>query len=194
MTALYEPDARPGESPALTTHESLMEIVRKLKSHPDITRAQFTEMAFERQAGRRKPSPVDQDRAVNLAVRVMVMINCSGKPRSSSLLEHGAHHIRWRGDVTFSQFIEGVFPAIDHPGLNDYDIGSSLDMRTALTANKLKKRAGLKFRPTDDLSNHLKFDRRTGVVDIYHHTAFLKEYLRLTKSKGKLTISDTLKL
>src|SRR5207248_295438 len=121
-------------------------------------------------------------------------INCSRQPQSSSLLEHGTQQIRWHGDVTFSQFIDDVFPTTDHPGLNDDDTGSSLDMKTTLTANKLKKRAGLKFRPTDDLSSHLKLDRRTGVVDIYHHTAFLKEYLRLTKGKEKLTKSDTLKL
>jgi hypothetical protein len=70
-----------------------------------------------------------------------------------------------------------------------------LDMRSALTAKKLKKRAGLSFRPTNDLRSHLKLDRRKGVVEIYHYTAFLKEHLRITKGeKGDLTISDSLKL
>jgi hypothetical protein len=190
MTASYEPDAGPGESPALSTHESLLEIIRKLKLDPDVTRAQLTDEIFKNSPVGRKPPSVDQDRAINLAVRVMVMVNCSAQRQSSGLLEHGTHQIRWHGDVTFSQFIEDIFPTTDHPGLNDDNTGSSLDMKTALTANKLKKRAGLKFRPTDDL----RLDRRNGVVEIYHHTAFLKEHLRITKDKGKLTISDTLKL
>lgn len=194
MTTTYETDAGPGGSPALSSHENLLEIVTTLRSDPDVTRTQLKQKMFENPTGRRKPSSIDQDRAINLAVRIMVMVSCSAQAQSSALLEHGTHQIRWHNNATFSQFIEDVFPATNYPGLNNDDTGSSLDIKTALTANKLKKRAGLKFRPTDDLRSHLRLDQRNGVVEIYHHTAFLKEHLRITKDTGRLSISETLKL
>lgn len=83
----------------------------------------------------------------------------------------------------------------DYPSLNDVDTESPLNMKASLTAKKLKKRAGLKFRPTDDLRSHLKLDRKNGVVEIYHHTAFLKEHLRLTKDRPyNLSVTEFLKM
>jgi hypothetical protein len=195
VTASYEPDTGPGEMPAISMHKDLFEIIEKLKSNPDTPRAQLTKEIFVSSLGRSQASPADQDRALNLAVKVMVMVNCSAQRQPSELLEHGIHQIRWHSDVTFSQFIEDIFPMTDHPGLNNDNADSLLDMRTALTAKKLKKRAGLNFRPTSDLRSHLKLDRRNGVVEIYHHTAFLKEHLRMTKDeKRDLTISESLKM
>lgn len=195
MTASYEPDAGPGQVPALKTHTDLFGIIRKLKSEPGLTRAKLSDEIFNNPPGRRQISLVDRNRAINLAVKIMVMVNCSMKPESSGLLELGTQQIRWREDVTFSQFIEDIFPMTDHPGLNDDTAGPLLGLRTVLTAKKLKKHAGLKFRPTDDLTSHLKLDRKSGIVQIYHHTAFLKEHLRMTKEeKGDLTVSDSLKL
>lgn len=88
-----------------------------------------------------------------------------------------------------------AFRITDHPNLNGDQSESSFDMKAALNANKLKRHAGLRFRPTDDLRSHLKLDRNAGTVSIYHHTAFLKEHLRLTKDQPcDLAIKDYLKL
>ena len=82
-----------------------------------------------------------------------------------------------------------------HDSLSEDDTKSSMDVKAALMARKLKKRAGLRFRPTDDLRSHLQLDRKSGSVDIYHHTAFLKEHLRLTKDAPKdMSVSDSLRL
>lgn len=194
VTGSYESEVEPGKVPALKTHQDLFDIVMKLKSNPDLTRAQLTNDIFNYLGGQKQTSIVDQDAAVNLAVRVMLMVNCSAQRQSPGLLEHGIYHSRWNSDVAFSQFIGDIFPMTDHPGLNNNSARPFLDMRAALTARKLKKRAGLKFRPTDDLRSHLKLDQRNGVVEIYHHTAFLKEHLRITKNEGKIGICDGLKL
>jgi hypothetical protein len=106
------------------------------------------------------PSQANRDRSINLAVRVMVMVNCSAHHQSSGLLEQGPYQVPWRSDVSFSQFIADIFPVTDHPSLNDDGTGSSFGTKTALTARKLKKRAGLKFRPTNDLRRHLMLDQR----------------------------------
>jgi len=68
-------------------------------------------------------------------------------------------------------------------------------MKATLTAKKLKKRANLKFKPTDDLRNHLKLNNKTREVELYHHTAFLKEHIRLTKDQPRnLSVLDYLRL
>jgi hypothetical protein len=61
----------------------------------------------------------------------------------------------------------------DHPGLNDDEgIAVGQGLKSALTANKLRKRARLTFRPTDDLRSHLRLDRNLHVVEIFPHTTF----------------------
>ena len=195
ITASYEPELSHGKQAALRSHEDLFELILALQANPDLTRTQLIEKVFTAQTPRGPIAVVDQEHAVNLAVRVMLMVNCSAQRQSSGLLEHGGYQVRWHSDVTFSQFVEGIFPMTDHPGLNGDTVGSSLDIRSALTAKKLKKRARLKFRPTDDLRNHLKLDRKNGTVEIYHHTAFLKEHLRITRDEARnLSCTEYLRL
>ena len=191
----YEPEIGTGEPAALTKHEDLFALVHHLMADPDLTRAQLAEIAYPNVPDQKSPSMAEQDRAITIAVRTMVMINCSPGQYSTVLLESGSRRSPWRSGVPFSQFISDIFPIVDFPDLNEDDKGLSYDMRTTLMAKKLKKLIGIEFRPTDDLSNHLKLDRRKNVVEIFHHTAFLKEQLRLTKDKpGNMALSDSLKL
>jgi hypothetical protein len=192
LTASYESDC---EHPAITKHEDLFHIIKDLKSNPDMTRAELAETHFPNRLGRRPPPLNEQERAIDLAVRIMAMVSCSAQQRSPDLLEQGAYQAGWRNDITFSQFITDIFPMTDHPGLSENDESTPLDQRTVLTAKKLKKYAGLDFRPTDNLRNHLRLDRRRNVVEIFHYTAFLKEQLRLTKEGPKnLSVSDSLRM
>jgi hypothetical protein len=194
LTAAYEPDIGPDVDPALSSHEDLFETILLLKSNPDVTRKQLAEMLNADHPERKPCHHADRQRAINLAVKVMTTVSCSTQRQPSSLLEHATNPVAWRGDATFSQFIIDVFPIIDHPSLNG-DEESSSDVKSALKARKLRKRGGLKFQAIDDLRNHLKLDRKTGVVEIYHHAAFLKEQLRLTNiERRNLSVSDSLKL
>lgn len=188
LTGSYQPDLEPGERRALSTHEDLFRIIQRLRLHPHMSRGQLANGEFATVAADRllKPAP-DQHHAINLAVRVMTMVNCSAQEQSQAFLEHGNYQVPWRSDVPFSQFISDIFPKTDHPEINDDSRGSSSHIRTALMARKLRKHAGLDFRATDDLRRHLKLDRRTGIVEIYHHTAFLKEHLRLTRDHRQST-------
>lgn len=195
LTRLYEPDLRPGERAALKSHQDLLNIIQRLKAEPHISRTQFADVLFGNQPGPSLVVASDQEQAIDLAVRVMLMVNCSASYQTPGLLEHGAFQIPWRDSIPFSQFMSDIFPLTDHPSLNDHSTESPCDMKAALSAKKLKKRAGINFHPTDDLRRHLKLDRKNLVVEIYHHTAFLKEHLRLTKDCPKnLSISDYLKL
>jgi hypothetical protein len=194
LTASYDPDLGPGKLAALQTHENLFDIIQQLKMNPDTTRAELAENIFGTSPVNAPPIE-DQERAINLAVKVMVMVNCSAERQSSGLLEHGAYQITWRGDVTFSQFVHDIFPKTNNPTINSDDSKPPLDMKSALMARRLQKLIGLKLRPTDDLRRHLKMDRIENSIDIYHHTAFLKEHLRLTKDKPRnMSVSDSLRL
>ena len=48
-------------------------------------------------------------------------------------------------------------------------------------AKKLKSRLGVRFLPTDSLRAHLRYDRKAHAIEIFHHSAFLRENLRMTK-------------
>jgi hypothetical protein len=182
LTATYESDVRSGEQPGLASHESLFSIIREIKANPAITRLQLLQNFFPT-----RPARSDQERAINIAVRTMMMVNCSGSRPSSALLEYGSRDAVWHNDIAFSQFMTSAFPKTDHPSTEDIKVG--------LKAKKLQKNAGLKFLPTDDLRNHLKLDRNCATVQIFHHTAFLKEHLRRSKNSARnLSVSDYVEL
>jgi hypothetical protein len=180
LTAGYEPEEIAGTQSALNSHEDLFAIIKGLKEQPDKKRCEIEGSLLGARPGRLPPSPKDRERAINLAIRVMTMVNCSSQRQSSNFLEHGYSRIRWNQDMTFGDFAAAKLPRTDNPSLNEDTDGLS-DMKPVLVAKSLQKRAGLKFVPTDDLSNHLKLDVRSGEVQVFHHTAFLKENLRVTR-------------
>lgn len=172
------PDLDSGAEPALRTHEDLARIVRILKQDPDLTRTSLAAQAF---TTARKVKGHDQNAAIDLAVKVFVMVNCVADGQALMLVESGRDHVPWRQDIPFSQFIFETFPTSDHPSLNDIESGSFTNTRRNLTARKLQKRARLSFCPTDDIHNHLKMDGKSGVIQRFHHSALLKEHLLLTR-------------
>ena len=194
LTASYEPDIRQGETPALRTHDDLLDVLEQMKSMPDTTRAQLTGLLFQKRNRQQAPPAADKERALDLAVKVMVMVNCSARREPSGQLEYGPHQIPWASDVALGQYITNIFPMTDDPSLNDEDAKASIDIKSSLTARRLKKRIGLKFQPTNNLGRHLKLDRKTNTLEIYHHTAFIKEHLRLTKDCPQtMSVAQSLK-
>ncbi len=152
-----------------------------LKLNSEVTREELLEKLFADQ-----PARSDQERAVNIAVRVMMIVNCSTSRQSSVLLEHGSQQVPCKGDVPFSEFITSIFPKTDHPRIDQ--------IKDNLRATKLKKRAGVRIEPTDDLTKHLKLDKKRAVVEIFHHIAFLKEHLRLTRDQPRsMSVADSIK-
>ena len=171
-----------GQQHGLSSHEDLFNIIKKLKEKPDVTRGELVEKLFPD-----RPVRGDQERAVDLAVRVMFMINCSSPRQDSVLVEAGVYQSPWRNDVSLSKFIEGLFVKRPHPNIERIEEN--------VRAVKLKKIASLNFEPTDDVRQHLNFDHKKAVVRIFHHAAFLKEQLRLTKGERvDISTSEAIKL
>lgn len=183
VTASYIPELiMPGSSQAIRSHEDLFDIIRLLHQNPTMQRGRLTAQYFSRRGEEYEPPINDQHRAFNLAVRVMLMINCCIDGQAGGRLELGVEPSVWRGDKSLVEFVSATFPTRDHPTLNEKD-ESYPDIKFELTAKKLGKVAGLRFKGTDDLRNHLKLDQKTGVVEIYHHTSVLKEHLVASSQK-----------
>jgi hypothetical protein len=173
------------------THEDLWRAIRVLKSNPDTTRAGFCRLlSTSEKAGLVETTWNQQDllNASTLVVKLLTMIDSSALHRSSDRLETGYSRTHWKDDVPFSKYLEDLFPSENHPVLSYPDSDMLIEMKSELRGTKLKKHLGIAFRPTQDIRNHLRLDRRLNVLEIYHHTAFLKEQMRLTRRPGDWSI------
>ncbi|RYP82363.1 hypothetical protein DL769_001688 [Monosporascus sp. CRB-8-3] len=185
VTSSYVPELLFGSQPALRSHDDVCDIIRFLKNQQDATRSELTDQYFSRRAKDSELPPIaDQHRAFNIAVKIMSMVTCSAENQPSGLLELGTQPLPWRDDTSFASFITRAFPSVDIGDLEIKDNwGKTTDVKSAITARRLKKIAALSFRGTDDLRNHLRLDARNGVVEIYHYTSVLKENLMASQSQ-----------
>lgn len=146
-----------------------------------MARDELTKEYFASRVEENRPPLNDQHRAFNIAIKIMTSVNCSTEGQSCGVFETGLAPSTWRSDQSAADFISFIFPKRDHPSLSETD-ESSPDIKSEMTAMRLDKIAGLKFVGTNDLRNHLKLDQTSGVVEIYHHTSFLKEHLKSSKT------------
>jgi hypothetical protein len=180
ITSSYVPEMLTISHHALRNHEDLFDIIRTLKQNRNVPRSTLTENHFCSRGKDSKPHIADQNRAFNLAMRIMTTVCCSAENQISSRFELGSEPIVWRDDKSFLEFMGSIPPGGDHTTLNGSD-GSLLEIKKQLTAARLSKTAHLRFWGTDDLKNHLRLDQTTGIVEIYLHTSILKEHLMASR-------------
>ena len=182
VTAYYLPDSVGHSYPALKSHDNLIDIITLLKDNVNRHRSELTAEYFAPQVKQvdHQPPSSDQNRAFNLAARIISMVQASAENLSDGLLEAGIQPAIWHSDRSFINFIDLVFRKKEHPALNSGgDVAALTTNKLALIAAKrLKKVARLKIIPTNDLSNHLLLDEKHGTVAIFHYTSVLKEHLR----------------
>lgn len=185
LSCRYETNTTPG---ALPSHEDLRKVINTIRNHPDLTRADLVKAHLATHAVcKASVVPADRDRAIDLAVRVMTMVNCQIQNRSLRLVEYGAVFHGWSSETTFSQFMEESFPVPIPLASKQADPSASdeLLIKTDLTASWVINKAKLRFKATDDLRKHLVIDRKLRIVHVFHHVAFLKENLRCSLGKDK---------
>jgi hypothetical protein len=190
VTANFQYNTTSSQSSNLRSHEILFSLIQNLKGDPRQTRKQLREKSF---AHRPQRDEFDEQKIVDLAIEIMLMVDCS-VGHFSTIPTVGPYRALWQEDTSVVEFVTDMFPTTDHPRFNDEDVEQGRDIKQYILARKLKKHAGLKFLPTDDLRCHLKLDKSSGVVQIFHHTAFLKEHLRLTRNKPNLSLNQSLQL
>lgn len=162
--------------PVLKSHEDVLRLLRELKENPQSTYTEFRERVRV-SAGVTSPDDVEVDYAINIAVHMMLMIDCTVTDSHSVGYEiDGYRPVKWKDDVIFSDFVSGVFS-------KDLEANRSRVAEAQRNCNmlkgwKLRKRAHITFQPTDDLREHLLYDPQANVVRLFRHTAFLKAQLR----------------
>ncbi|KAI6080237.1 hypothetical protein F4821DRAFT_273972 [Hypoxylon rubiginosum] len=168
---------------AFITHEDLWNAIKLLQYNPDLTRAEFAQKLLpgksDTAANRNLPDLLVE---TTLVVKVLAMVDCSALHHSSDRLEKGGSRIHWKDDVPFAKYLQDIFPTGTHPFLSYPDSSETGAIKSQLKATKLQKRLEITFRATHDIRNHLRLYRKENVLEIYHHAAFLKEQLRLTRS------------
>jgi hypothetical protein len=157
---------------ALRSHQDLRDIIRHLRDAPKAPRSKLIGDIFgEKNRGRMIPDVKDQHRAMNLAIRVMFMINCTSDAPFTGDLEMGVESIAWTDQATLYEYLDEAFP------LSGMDEKSQKNILSAISARRLVKVGGLQLEPTDDLREHLFVDEKAGAVKVFDQTMFLKECL-----------------
>ncbi|XXG99414.1 hypothetical protein Hte_005753 [Hypoxylon texense] len=176
-------DTSEGQQRAFSTHEDLWNAIRVLKSKPNLTRTELADELVPGKSGAVHSSDIcDLLAETTLVVKVLTMIDCSALHLAFDRLEKGGSRLHWKDDIPFAKYLQDIFPAGTHPILSypeSYETGA---IKSELKATKLQKRLEITFRATHDIRNHLRLYRKDNVLEIYHHAAFLKEQLRLTRA------------
>ncbi|KAI0597235.1 hypothetical protein F4775DRAFT_263620 [Biscogniauxia sp. FL1348] len=182
VTAYYVPELDSDCSPAIQSHDNLIDIIRCIKSHADKPRLQITVEYFSARSkpGYQQLTPSnDQNRAFSLASRVITMLLCSVEGQTDGLLEAGSQPSIWHSDRSFNQFIDTAIPRHGQVRLGPYhNLAPQADLPLgSITAKRLRKVAKLTLIPTNDIRDHLLLDKTKGTVAVYHYTSVLKEHL-----------------
>jgi hypothetical protein len=172
------------ENRVLQNHEDLWRIIELLRSKPDATMGDLWESivpGYLQKATRTNRD--DLQSAVALAVRVLTMINCSALHHSSDRLEKGTCRLDWKQDVAFTKYLQDLFPTCDDPIFSRPGNDAFAERKFQLRATNICNHLGVALCRTSDIRDHLRLNRKQDqdTLEIYHHTAFLKEQLKLTK-------------
>ena len=172
--------------------EYLLRNVNALRSNPNQTKAQLLSHLEATTSHKYDVSQLESE--LDLTVRIFTMVDCSSS-HDNAFVEHGLNRVPWKANVTFSEYITSAFPECSAVLVGSEKNELHLqEIRQKLRASKLSKRAGLRFQATNDITSHLKLNRKAKTVEIFHHASFLKEQLRLTKDAPvQLEIDESLK-
>ncbi|EKJ68475.1 hypothetical protein FPSE_11483 [Fusarium pseudograminearum CS3096] len=167
------------------THSDILRIISILKSNPNATLSDIRRLVspYTNTNAQHTHDNSEAD-SVALAVKAMLMIDPSIIDSSSDRLERGTFRLHWKEDVPLSKYIQDSFPTHNHNVLSYNNSELFADAKRQLKAINLKKRLKITIRATSDIRNHLLFDRRNRILEVYHYASFLKEQLRVTRDVG----------
>lgn len=189
LTRVYVPDFLEG-SPALRSHEDVCHVASILRDNSQSTISQLIQMSFAQRDAADLPPKTDQSRALNLATRVLFMVEIPQGNSPSPLIVPLPG--QWPDSLSVLGYLMSTFKAqskIEMSAMNlpiyALEGGETWDkILSVLSARKLRSIASLQIVPTDNLAEHLWLDRAKGVVKVFHHLAFLKEHLHSSRTTG----------
>lgn len=158
--------------------------MRILKEKPNTPRDTLIQEHFS-SYGEALPDKLDQGWAFDLALKIIGMVRYTSRRIPLGSWGRGVEARVWKGNESVRKFILRTFPMTDVVDLGDE---KGLLIRAQLRAVHLKRIHRFDFKGTDDLDRHLVLDRerKKTTILVYHHTAFLKEYLRSSTERESI--------
>ena len=156
------------DEPIITSHSQLQQLVQCLRDNPSSTRKEFEAIAFPKDFKEQ-----DLQHAVKVIVKLGFMLDCTRK----NVLSKSAYNAQrgipwWEPNKTFADFVASSFPK------HKADEGYEPDDFPTVYAWKLKQRCKINFEKTDDISEHLLYDRDTRTLKVFHQMAYLRMQLQ----------------
>jgi len=167
------------DQPLVGSHSEVLRLVQKLKDDPSLTRDEFTKLATPKG----DLTAAEETWLVKAVTSVAFMINCASKDSYSSGFQYeDATRVTWERDQGFACFVEQTFRAnVATTPEQEARNRVAISDRKSLKAWKLAKRNKITIRRTDDLFEHLRYDRRDRVLHVFHHTTWLQAQLKRSK-------------
>ncbi|KAH6622161.1 hypothetical protein C7974DRAFT_217214 [Boeremia exigua] len=161
---------------ALSCHQDLLDIMELIKDHPNMIKEQLMKQHFNTAA---TSVPIlDQERAFNLAVSVLLSINCGIPNDCADNLEDSADSFPWACGISVTALVDEAFGTKSN-GHKTVDSPSILESN--LSAQCLRSTARLRIQATDDMRSHLKLDLKARVVYLFDCTVLAEEMLAATR-------------
>jgi hypothetical protein len=177
------------DPPLFRSRADILHSAETLRTCAEYTRDQFQSAAFPE-----VDDPLQRQYATRMIVGVAFMIDCDSRDDfSDGYRIAGSFPIKWHPHQRFTDFLQCAFPtSVDSSSQSSLSSSFSsspssytpVALKPGLKAWKLTKRYGIRFIPTNDLVQHLLYDRDKGTVKVFHQTAFLKAHLRHTAACG----------
>lgn len=123
------------------------------------------------------PALADQERALNLAASVLLSLNCGIPDDCADQLEDCNSSLPWTLGVSIDKFVAEAFGKTPTSTEQERNLSVDSNWLREITAKRLKQKAGLLLKATDDLHSHLRLDQKSRVVYIFDCTAVLEELL-----------------
>ncbi|KAH8738448.1 hypothetical protein BGZ61DRAFT_526422 [Ilyonectria robusta] len=169
-------------TPAFRSHSEILSLVSKLRLHSDKSQ---TDLIHEMFAGADRE---EAEQALRVIVKIAYMFDCASVKTFSQQFKiesDGSFPVEWRREQTLVELVQSAFPYSA-----DSKYTASRKDR-ALKVWKLRKRYGIHIVPTDDLVQHLYYDRQTKCLSVFHQVAWLKAQLRHASGNDLLEPMDT---
>ena len=172
VTASYVPSRLRSKDAAISSHENLHEIIRALKQQTDQSkRALVRTLLPSWSTNQTAEALIDRDRALNLAVRVMFMVDCGSSTKSVGDIEFASQTLVWEHHESLKEFLERAFPS---PRTSEWP--EAARVLSAIPARRLVRVGGLRLLPTSNMYDHLRIDE--DCVLVFDCIPFLQECMQ----------------
>jgi hypothetical protein len=175
--------------PALGTHQAIWHAALALRSWCTRTKEQFQDDIL--------PPGVaadEKERCTRMLVKLTFMIDCaSSRDHSMRFKLHSKDGFPtiWLSDQSFVDFFDTAFPITTSSEAPPLRIS---DIVRCPKAWKLQNRHGIRIVATNDLVQHLFYDKASRTLRIFHQVAYLKAHLRhATASRWSDSVEENIK-